>query len=148
MFTIQLEEVASQVVQVLEGSDARQFAKVLTEYLAAAESEAQSAFVYHVVEPTLELLSNQQKETERGYGRLPKSYIGWLQVVDRYWREHRCSPSFRELANEFGVVHPAAALWRCGRLQAEGLLTWQPGRCRTLAITPKGRAVLKERSNV
>jgi len=143
----QLKTVATAVIAKLDGPAAAAFGRLLAEYVRLEESPVQGAFLHQLVEPTLELLSRPSQAdqaAEQPNGRKPAgAYLGWLRVIDRVIRQHGRAPSFEELATEFGLPNRAGARWRALQLLAAGLVDWKPGRCRTLYVTPTGRAVLR-----
>jgi repressor LexA len=56
---------------------------------------------------------------------------GWL---DDYIRQHRHSPSIRQMMEAMGLRSPAPIQSRLRHLQQKGWLTWQEGQARTLQL--------------
>lgn len=66
---------------------------------------------------------------------------GVLESIDAALRHHAKVPTVRELADSFEVAPATMHSW-LGRMAEEGLISWEPGRHRSLRSTAQGTQLL------
>lgn len=49
-------------------------------------------------------------------------------------------PTYREIGRETGISSTGALAFHLNKLKRQGVITWEPGCPRTLAVVAKGRA--------
>jgi len=65
-----------------------------------------------------------------------------LRVIHRATARDGYPPTLREIASAIGARAVWAAQWHVGRLEALGLIAREPGRARTIVLTPLGRRAI------
>lgn len=61
-----------------------------------------------------------------------------LEAIEEYTAYHGCPPSLRDLMERFGFLSTQGVACHLDSLRKKGLVTWQPGKARTLRVVKKG----------
>lgn len=61
-----------------------------------------------------------------------------LRVIKSWIEEHGYPPSVREIGKELGLKSTSTVHARMHELAGEGLITFVPGKSRTIVVTEKG----------